>query len=83
MERRQRAMFGRLLHWCWRFAILACSITGFSSRFVQIVTNRLPFYDYKNDIRLTLAIAQGMIPLRDKYPELLENNGLWEVLEAC
>lgn len=49
----------------------------------KILTGRVPFYNYTNDIWITVAISQGRTPARKDYPELPEDNKFWEVLEGC
>ncbi|KAG8855842.1 hypothetical protein FRB96_006664 [Tulasnella sp. 330] len=54
-----------------------------SLRMLKILTGRVPFYNYTNDVWITVAITQGVRPARKEYLELPEDNKFWDVLEAC
>ncbi|KAG8855843.1 hypothetical protein FRB96_006665 [Tulasnella sp. 330] len=61
----------------------ATDVWAFAGLALEILTGRVPFYNYNNDIWVTVAIAQGLIPARKDYVELPEDNKFWDVLEAC
>ncbi|KAG9005044.1 hypothetical protein FRB94_001867 [Tulasnella sp. JGI-2019a] len=79
------------LRWCAPELLLegsenktqATDVWAFAGLALEILTGRVPFYNYNNDVWITVAISQGLIPARKDYVELPEDNKFWDVLEAC
>jgi len=62
---------------------LGCDIWAFGMVVIEILTNRIPYHELKNDAQVVLAVYAGQVPQKpDQYNSSIPDS-IWAIAERC